>query len=132
MLKRLSALSTKVAICFFSRKRVPLRSTPSNSPKRKPATLRSTRFPRRTAPMQSKKGHLDVLVFPDFFPNQGGLPSYCSWTARPSAVLLPLAPNLRLMKPSHKQHSTLFSTRSNQDQLSSSLQRASEMIRGNA
>ena len=82
--------------------------------------------------MQSKKGHLDVLVFPDFFPNQGELPSYCKRTARPSAVLLPLAPNLRLMKPSHKQHSTLFSTRSNQDQLSSSLQRASEMIRGNA
>ena len=86
--------------------------------------------------MQSKKGHLDVLVFPDFFSNQGGLrgglPSYCKWTARPSAVLLPLAPNLRLQKPSHKQRSTLFSTRSNQDQLSSSLQRASEMIRGNA
>jgi hypothetical protein len=34
-------------------------------------------------------------------------------------VLLPVAPNLRLTKPSHRQRSTL-SSRSNQDQLSSS------------
>jgi glc operon protein GlcG len=33
-----------------------------------------------------KKGHLDVLVFPDFFPTRADSPA--RWTARPSAVLL--------------------------------------------
>jgi len=64
-----------------------------------------------------KKGHLDVLAFPDFFPNQGGLPIQVD--GQTIVLLLPVAPNLRLTKPSHKQRSTL-SSRSNQDQLSSS------------
>src|ERR1700676_1767099 len=55
-------------------------------------------------------------LFRTFSPTRADSPS--RWTARPSAVLLPVAPDLRLMKPSHKQRSTLFS-RSDQDELSS-------------
>src|SRR6267154_5011907 len=56
-------------------------------------------------------------LFRTFSPTRADCPS--RWTARPSVLLLPVAPNLRLTKPSHKQRSTL-SSRSNQDQLSSS------------
>ena len=36
--------------------------------------LRSTGLPRRTTADEVKKGNVEALAFPDFFPNQGGLP----------------------------------------------------------
>ena len=52
---------------------MPPRSTPSNSPKRKPHAAHY-KSPSRAGPEALKKGHLDVLAFPDLFPNQGGRP----------------------------------------------------------
>ena len=74
-------LNVEVTICIvdesgnllFLQKAMPPRSTPSNSPKKKaPRCALQESFESR--PRGIEKGHLDVLAFPDLFPNQGGRP----------------------------------------------------------
>ena len=74
MLKSRSVSWTKAAICFFYKRQMPRRSTRFNSRREKPGTPRSTGLPRKSGADAMKKGDVEVLAFPDFFPNQGGLP----------------------------------------------------------
>jgi len=80
--------------------------TPSNSPKRKRATLRLQESRRRRRGIE--KGH-PMSSFSGTFPTRGGLP--IRWTARPSVLLTPVAAKYEIAEPSHKQRSTLSSRR---------------------
>ena len=59
--------------------------------------------PSREAAEAVKKGNVEALAFPNFFPNQGGLP--IRWMASSSVGSRPAARNLRLMNKLRKRGS---------------------------